>query len=106
MSEVIITPSDLSEDAEVELTIPTSWKDNMKITMGEFIDEEIIEDENKLLSVKLKVPDVRPYSDYSSIYWKHNQILDELNALLIYQQIWKLIRKYLPIILKSYININ
>ena len=113
MSEVIITPSDLSEDAMVELTIPTSGKDNMKITMGEFIDEEIIEDEvpgaeaevekapeeekpkkkkivrkkkeavedeNKLLSVKLKVPDARPYSDYSSIYWKHNQILDKLKC--------------------------
>ena len=64
MCEVIITPSDLSEDAMVELTIPTSGKDDMQITMGEFIDEAIIKDENNLLSVKLKVPDTRPYSEH------------------------------------------
>lgn len=81
MSEVIITPSDLFEDAMVELTIPTSGKDDMKITMGEFIDEEIIEDENKLLSVKLKVPDTRPYSEYTSICWTQNtQRLSELRS--------------------------
>ena len=53
---------------QVELTkLNFLESDNMKITKGEFIDEEIIEDENKLLSVKLKVPTFRPYSDYSSI---------------------------------------
>ena len=82
MCEVIITPSDLSEDAMVELTIPTSGKDDMKITMGEFIDEEIIEDENKLLSVKLKVPDTRPYSErYNNPRWTSAiQRLSELRS--------------------------
>ena len=80
MSEVIITPSDLFEDAMVELTIPTSGKDDMKITKGEFIDEEIIEDENKLLSVKLKVPDTRPYSNTSICMTQNTQRLSEFRS--------------------------
>lgn len=81
MCEVIITPSDLSEDAMVELTIPTSGKDDMKITMGEFIDEEIIEDENKLLSVKLKVPDTRPYSEHCNNNPKWTSVFQRLSEL-------------------------